>query len=1228
MKSFNHKTQSSALAKTLLMAIASASVLASMSSCTKSVQRTVHEGPKDTAMKDQSDVDASPLVTTQSDDSLQKFQGLDVKALQDQGAAAKTTSQHLEVIKQLSPALLSSAQMRRPDVVYSQKFRDLLRVLNNSIIAVSNLDAKNAELLTVLKTYQGLATEGCTASGQSCQNIRILGQDLHSSRVIYLQLLQMRDSIRGLKATQNTTQLEAEIRNYYSLIGVAYDLKLKQKDADLDFLYMVYARSYADLLIKENTPASLEELRRHGRIFQTVLQAFPTDVKNPQFQEFLIDFKPWTYSRTQSGLFPYGNRELFSAAAKVSLYEGNSRQLSKSFKEAIKTIQSQKDQFGPSFLQLVTDMKTKYSNMLGAFQVPVDQILSDSFYDEYFFMIDRMYRGHLSMEEVTELWNISGKDLSLLSSKYETYLKINLLEALLYTIEEMKKIYATNAAESDKMFEVVLQNSKYISNHWGEVLNPARQVATFVIEQISRESADSKKSFQIKSLLESVDRNAKVLSVYPNMMLMVYLMAQKDMNITYRTWWGAEIKIDPATIINELFQGNLSSWFRFGNLSNDGISKFELNHAFHYAILSGIFDAFKGQKKLDGSPVLDYSSFFGTIIRRYLNQEIEALNKALSTIAEFPANAKFQTALNFCDALSQKNDKQQISLTMDDMDTLRSYLVTGSGSEGKASITGIMQLLYDDGEFGLSTVSSMLRFSINPKLMQMRLLADVLEMNKAQLSADGQTESLIKQVREQIAEIESKKLKYYETALGLHRQVSQCQNTAMNLESDYRNRFVKLEAARLGKIYDGYSELAGKQNGLTAESLAALKKTPDFGIDEKLEDISEQGYTYNQLNFFIRAKNWLISQSPVSVDVKLPAVAFERVEAYQMRVTIPFKNSNGQLVKKSDFIKSALQWTNNSQEKTFITWTDTWTGWKSKSGKVSSLSSMYRLGLELDAKLSKRDGNKGASTQRVTADEVLSESSDLLRMAHISDADLEVMNWLSLTRKVSVDALKMFFPIDSDPQSSPLENVYLNATINGERGNDLFLLDAQAFYEYKIMSLKYIFAPPEAIDQRIRSYYVPYVQNAEWVKDDFNQAIQRLESKELPPWGAKDLVYRIENGAVAEKWTPSRVRGANGETLNLLLSRERGMDKLTNNLRGFHLRTNNFYRTADKEEQAKALKVGAEQRDANPEAAKTASTQQDGTQKQKEEKKDEKKDDKSDKKKPGETGAASGTKKG
>lgn len=1038
--------------------------------------------------------------------------------LSDISTQIDTTKSTKELVNQLTalekkainPETLMDVQANKKDAT-----RKALTYYNYAIISLAQIAPNSVELKTYLDKYEKMALTGCTVEMKQCLNYAFLKSDSRSSKV--LQLV----------ASQLDSQLDADckkdcslnLKRYYNILSFAFDTNNYTRNPETEFLYIKRAQQYGELLKKTS---DLTKFRNHGIIFENIIAQYTANANDARFTEFVHAFKPWNYSRLNPNTFPFGAQKMFSFAASNYLYNEARTELRPDVKASIDDSQKQADQAGPSFKMIVNQLKND-SRSAGIFKgLKLDISIADhsAFYNEYFFMVDRLYRGHLGIDEAASFWNGSKKDSKALLSVVDFYTKIEFLKRIFETNQYLAEIFMRRNNSSDTMFKQVVQESESLTKQWNSTFSRMENISIFVSQQLSNTKENSEDLKQVQLMIDTVKRNATFLSVYPNMLLMSYFMLDTKSSVTFTTWWGGEVSVDPATIMNQLLDGRLNKpWFLFGGTS-ETLNKIELIYAFHYALNTGSFETFAKIVDDRGAPVVDRVSFFKKALQKTAQIDMLLLDEADKKLSDLTNNSEYDNFLQMCANESQKNKDYSLLMKLSD---LQNYSIFGNESQGMLST---IHALY--GSSGPLRKFSEIRISLESRLVQLNSMMDVLQYNLSQLSS---TTTDLKQVQTELqSEIDSlqkRKQEFLSRMVEQHRKVSKCLNFATGMERQRQSALFTSEIHHLEQVYDELVTLSQLSGAAKQARLEVSAKK--LGL-ETVASIADNSYTYSTLS--------LLKRLAKSSQQLKPLVNFadpDKSEQDSLRSSLQkvyfLNSSTNKMVTKNEFVNAGMGLL-SSQGSNTLRWLQVSAsidGWKDK---LSTMVSLYKMGFD-----TKMQNNPKSS---VTALEIINEAIEMAQFININESEKVWLLKMGRRDRISREKLDgILFQTSDNEFKGILDNYYKDAT----EVKPLLDLAAEYYISSKEIG-RFLFPVPEEVLNSMKARYTEIVKRSENLINDFEGAVQ-LKEKSFNANSLK-ITYRLDDAATST-YTTKLIDG--GESILLDTRRVRDVKGMMTDFR-------------------------------------------------------------------------------
>ncbi len=1030
----------------ILRSIYAATVTLLLTACpTRKVQRYQHEGP--VAQK-------HPGVQASTEVSLKELSEIKIERLQP-SRPENQRDLYATVVAPLAKFILNRNYVESAEYIGTIKMRQMLEAFNSAILQLLEKSPAVLDREKILERYEQMLLSGCSIDLSDlvgCTNFRFYKSDSQTAKIV-----------------QKIATKAKDVRRYYKLLALAFELQNRARDRDLEFMYLRRAREYAEYY--RSLPEGDKEkplMRRHGIIFDTLLKDILADPSNSQFRAFIMDFEPWTYSRQEGSAFHYGRERLFQLAANGYLYE-KSGLLSQDLRQAIASSQSKEDSLGPSFTQIVKSLNSgAYGSVLRGLDVGVNDVLNGQIQDEYFFIIDRLYRGHIDVDEAKQIWLGSKKNETRFLNTLALYLRIQIIQKIFETNEFMSEIYANPKYDSNTMIKTVLEKSLDISERWIGMLKRIELLKRLVNSQLRQFGLESGSLRTTNLMFDSIRRNIKYMAVYPNMFLMSYFLTKNKAIFTIYTFWG-EIKIDHTLLVNAMFDGKLAPWFRFGN-DEVPLSKIELLYAFHFALNNGSFETFSKIKESNGQATVDRVGFLKEIIKEYTGNENQELKKSVESLRSMFSSNSYRQFLNQCQL--EKVGRDDFSLQME-FEKIGNYTYFGGGDlQFQSPLAHVPFAFYAQAATGLNQIDGHVR-------NKLALVRTMVEMLKYDLAQRGLGEAEVKRVTQDLSELvrdtEKYRTQYITETIRRHREIGDCVERARTIEFRRQNQLFKEEIEHLRKVYRDMLPLQSLQGEPLQARLRLLNESYGFtraniegenlDVTEfyKFDVITQKTYRYSKYDLFVRMMNRMSRMRPMTKFL-VPSDLNLSLDFYREKTgdQIELLDIRGQPISEDQFVMNAMRNLNGMSEHSWVKWASQPGKNDFNESKVRTLAVLFRL-------------SYGVSEfrEQIHPREVLQEVKEMVRLATIAPEEVPILKILGRERKQSLDDLRRFMLDGKTGEERPVfENAFKLMT-DAEKQ----LAEAKQFYLAIKHAGYFLFAPNDSVLKIMRDQYRPFVDS-------------------------------------------------------------------------------------------------------------------------------------------------------
>ncbi|OQW46567.1 MAG: hypothetical protein A4S09_05130 [Proteobacteria bacterium SG_bin7] len=994
-----------------------------------------------------------------------KLEAVNLEKIEKKIAAAKTPIELLSVVKELGEFITNKNYIENPKYSNSIKLKTLLGHYNQALLSLYEVSPETVKMEKLFEQYLLVVKSGCNEQIDRCLNFSFFSSDFRSAIVIRSMALILDSKIDSSKTEKEGTKkcLSEEcfksISEYYDLIRLCHILKNRNKDDEVDFMYMKRARDYVDYF--NSLPMNSrdgEAIRRHVAKFENIISNYSANPNDPKFREFIVNFKPWTYSKLEADPFPFGTQKMFSYAASNFLYENKNgnKALSSDFIQALKISQVAGDSF-------FSNVRALNPTMLGSFSLDPKKIEEPTFLNEYFFIIDRLYRGHLNVEEVSQIWMGSERSEDKLYSVLEYYLKMEVLKMVVKTSTDMSVKYADKNINTQSLIYDTIQKSKEISDRWTDVLVRFDRIALFLGRNIKKQGEIQKKYDEKMRMFDSLRRNIKYISAYPNKMMMVYYSALHESSFEINTYFG-QIKVDPNTVIKLFFGGELPPWLRFVNTDPTALNKIELIYAFYFTLATNIFEIY-GSEEMSTAAV-DYKKFFSLVMKQYLYEEKTRVETELREFRKFiSGSSEYGSFLRIC---ASKDRRVPI---VGGISSLQYYAYVGGGKFG---ISAFAQKIYSsDIEIGLRRI----RTDFESKIRPIRTMVDILKNNNSGVEQQSKREAL-SYIDSELNQIEELKRSYYREVVDQHRLVSKCLRELTDFERERERVIIGEEIEFLKAVYNSMLLLKGLQGDALNKKIAEIHRS--FNFQKNLDVVSPTEFKYSQLGLYLRLYDKMSKMKP-GIDIEINEEFLTRLDSYKEKKAIKFVEDDGTYVKPEVFVANAMKLWNGVDKSAYINWTEVNHSLSPQEEKITTLIELYKLGRDLGL----------PPEQLIQPQEIIEEVFQLHKLINITAEDAIMLKQLSLSSKVQRKEINdKLFNSNTGYTVGLLDWFFLRIANDQEA-----LLDAQQFSKTVSSWGYFLFAPNPKIDQIMRDNYRPIVLRYEAGINSFKAAVSELETK-------------------------------------------------------------------------------------------------------------------------------------
>jgi hypothetical protein len=1051
--------------KTIVFQFIHLFVLVFVMSCTnKNVEKAKNETEREIKLSQQNPVDANSEKQSGISQQTTNIQAEILKAEQS-GNVSELTAIVQKIFEQ---AVQNSGSDSRAS----------LSILNRALIAIAEKDENQFATFSegkYLKLYIEKLTQGCDVNLSGCKNLSLFVSDMNSSKVILkIAKIELTKS-ESSKICRRDENFNSRLAEYYCLLDLAFEVKNRVPDHEFSSMYLLKAEEYSQAL-KATDPKKLDKF---NRILQLIVMNFDFSVASEDDKKLFESFSPWNYSAQSNSEIREVIRKSLSVKNYNLLYSDSGQsELNPSFKKAIDNVLDATDLTGESFKTKVTKIREDLKLNQITVDLNIDLSLIDgSFYNEYFYIVDRLFREHLTAADAGKLWSMTKKNEKALINTASAYIKTELIAKIFETHSFMNKLFYSKEAKRSNAIFIMIQQSLEMTNKWSILMNRIKRLDNFVGAHVRTTFLGSNDFNAFAKSLNSIGRNLKLLVTGPMTMIMAHFMALMDSKIEFVDSWGNKVEFLSRDIIKLFYnvtadnQKQMGTWLKFGN-DNGDLTLVEMVYSFSFAALTQTFENF-GANDFSPQPNFDLDAsrvkFLDVLVEKFLSEYKKSL-------VDFKNKVSSDTSMNA--AISNCSDvkaNRAITQTVE-FEKMGSYLLFGNQIHGDISKinAGINLMAAADSS---SPLAKNKMISNRSKIMFVESLIEIAKLEAKQKISNP---VLLKNFEDRLDLILKPLHELHRETFSLlmtrYRSISDCVSVLSAQETKLQAEALALEKAHLELVYDDFESAMKETNSQKREELinsANLK----YKVTKNHDLLTSQYYRYSKFDFYSRLEQLLLKKG-----VNVSKGNVDLIDFYTTPVThlIPFV-FQGKVLGKNEFVSKGLQLLSSATagSGSFVTWLG-------DSAFNEHLVNKVELAFELFTFqfLNKELLNK-TEVEKMTLQDLIIAYKELIKFTSLSNDQIEMMRILKLPSK--------FAGVSSNASAyqslKGLDGVFLNPASEEQR----YLLDTAFeklvdYLDLTAFSLEFyksmehmgslLFKPKLPVEGVLMSKYKPFYQQS------------------------------------------------------------------------------------------------------------------------------------------------------
>ncbi len=695
-----------------------------------------------------------------------------------------------------SEDFLSDANILNPSFVGHPSSRQKLSEFNSNMLR--NWESQTAESKT---RYRQQVLKGCDENLRGCQTLDFFRKD---SKTVSI-LKKMAEEEKNLGAR-------------YRILMAAYEIKNRDTDPELDSLYLKDSAEY-EAWLKANSKSDL--ISRHRQVVALLLQGS----KSRPIEIGEIKYLDW-YKIDASHDLSRSIREVLDVLSKSKMYQG--QQLHPDMQNALKKIKEEKEGFYAvqKKIQKLTPTAFKLLNLKDF----------EGSFDEYFYMLDRVFYERISPQDMLIVFAGSRRDLGKLSETARKYVEMQMMGNILESNLAMAKGLKDEHVYADVLLREAMRVGQYNENRIQDFLRRSSAVQVFLDGAFQKQARTLDTS--VISFFTSLPSNFKMFLTYPQMYAISYLLSKREAATKFQTSWG-EIEIDPESILKWVFEGKYPPWFLYGH-DRSSLPENEITLAVELLLKTETLKAF------DISAEDFMQKFNETLLRgSYLANEQEQ-----KTLSAFYVGEPWERFVAMCESLPKPEIPFDIHI-----DEL------GSSAHGKFIFQVGSELFVHRSEEWRRGPERLISIYFNQTPLKRRLTALSKALENYLLATSLKTEEVKAKIAK--SEIPLKKLEATQTDfIQYYRQIQRkfdpCFTEIARHDMDLQLKVLRYEAEYIRQIHRQIKKI--RQQNMTAVQVSALNEkektyaSPGLPL---LQSFDKDGFTFAARDSLMRIKQYM-----------------------------------------------------------------------------------------------------------------------------------------------------------------------------------------------------------------------------------------------------------------------------------------------------------------------------------------------------------------------------------
>lgn len=634
---------------------------------------------------------------------------------------------------------------------------------------------------------------GCDQDLGGCRYIRLFRQNPTTIPMI-IEVVKQAPAI----------QSEADLRNHYQLLRLAHVYLNQRENSELTRHFLASAAEYELLLQKSRDPNDQKRLDSHREIIDQLLldlsSTTKTPVLDPQVVQVLADkFGIWKFDRPRTQTNSTRDRVLLQLTAR-RLFEGN--ELQNRLAEIAASPEALGRKLAPTILS-----RPKIGESVGL-TTDVPKTLTT-------FLLESLWMKKLTIEEARVFWekSLEGKSdaerLALVQTMKRDLLNYS-RNRLFVTAQDVNKILIDFFQSSGRFstadaFQEALKESVRGQVMWADATNRFETLNTFHDQNFRGYDNTDQTTKDLTFFFAGIDRNIKLTSTYPSMLVMCYHLARLKFSLRIMTWFGV-FKIEAGKILEWFFNGELAPWLPYGT-DKRPISKSEMLLVFHYAAELGVLEG-------GGVNIATLFQMMNEQMLGTLREDVSKINRAFRT--KFETASRVTEFRQICEEQKRRNaaGSKVYASTRMPIEHLEHYALMGFPQGGGGNLF-LDETFFEAWTFWetereitmmrLDDNLETLRLELSPKIEMFELYRDIAKAHLERHMVSSRQASL-NAINAQIQPLKELRKETYSRIFRIHNSISDCSENLLRGEIDSQAHVIRGLMAHFRLVHRAMAE--------------------------------------------------------------------------------------------------------------------------------------------------------------------------------------------------------------------------------------------------------------------------------------------------------------------------------------------------------------------------------------------------------------------------------------